>query len=161
MNDPPVLILDEPTSGLDPKQIHEIRELIKSMAGTRTIILSTHILPEVSMTCSKVVIINEGEIVAVDSTDNIGSRFVQHNQIEMLVQGQPEKVIEKLSELQGVMRIDNTSNRYTLDVEKDRDLRAQAAKKIVESGFDLLEMRTKAMSLEDVFLRLVTEEEGV
>ena len=161
VNDPPVLILDEPTSGLDPKQIHEIRELIKSMAGTRTIILSTHILPEVSMTCSKVVIINEGEIVAVDSTDNIGSRFVQHNQIEMLVQGQPEKVIEKLSELQGVMRIDNTSNRYTLDVEKDRDLRAQAAKKIVESGFDLLEMRTKAMSLEDVFLRLVTEEEGV
>jgi len=161
VNDPPVLILDEPTSGLDPKQIHEIRELIKSMAGTRTIILSTHILPEVSMTCSKVVIINEGEIVAVDSTDNIGSRFAQHNQIEMIVQGQPEKIIEKLSELEGIMRIDNMSNRYTLDVEKDRDLRAQVAKKIIESGFDLLEMRTKAMSLEDVFLRLVMEEEGV
>lgn len=161
VNDPPVLILDEPTSGLDPKQIHEIRELIKSMAGNRTIILSTHILPEVSMTCSKVVIINEGEIIAVDSTDNIGSRFAQHNQIEIVVQGQPEKIVEKLTEMEGIMRIDNTSNRYTLDVEKDSDLRAQVAKKIVESGFDLLEMRTKAMSLEDVFLRLVTEEEGV
>jgi ABC-2 type transport system ATP-binding protein len=161
VNDPPVLILDEPTSGLDPKQIHEIRELIKSMAGNRTVILSTHILPEVSMTCSKVVIINEGEIIAVDSTDNIGSRFVQHNQIEIVVQGQPEKIIEKLTEMEGIMRIDNTANLYTIDVEKDSDLRAQVARVIVENGFDLLEMRTKAMSLEDVFLRLVTEEEGV
>ncbi len=161
VNDPPVLILDEPTSGLDPKQIHEIRELIKSMAGNRTVILSTHILPEVSMTCSKVVIINEGEIVAVDSTDNIGSRFVQHNQIEVVAQGQPEKIVEKLTEMEGIMRIDNTANIYTIDVEKDSDLRAQVARVIVENGFDLLEMRTKAMSLEDVFLRLVTEEEGV
>jgi len=161
VNDPPVLILDEPTTGLDPKQIHEIRELIKSMAGNRTVILSTHILPEVSMTCSKVVIINEGEIVAVDSTDNIGSRFVQHKQIEVVAHGQPEKIVEKLTKMEGVMRIDNTANHYTIDVEKDSDLRAQVAKVIVENGFDLLEMRTKAMSLEDVFLRLVTEEEGV
>lgn len=160
INDPPVLVLDEPTSGLDPKQIHEIRELIKSMAGERTIIISTHILPEVSVTCSKVVIINEGEIIAVDSTENIGGRFTQHNQIELTAQGSPDKIIEKLKHIQKVKRVGNQGNRYIIDVDKDSDLRAHIAKTVVESGFDLLELKTKTMSLEDVFLRLVTEEEG-
>lgn len=160
VNDPPVLVLDEPTSGLDPKQIHEIRGLIKSMAGERTIILSTHILPEVSMTCSKVVIINEGQIVAVDSTENIGGNLAQSHQIEMVVEGPPDRIVDRLTQIEGIKRVDNRGSTYIVDLEKEKDLRALIAKKIVENGFGLLEMKSRSMSLEDVFLRLVTEEEG-
>jgi len=160
VNDPPVLILDEPTSGLDPKQIHEIRELIKSMGGERTVVLSTHILPEVSMTCSKVVIINEGEIVAVDRTENIGQSLTKSLQIEIEVEGPSDKIVESLSKMEGIEKIKNTAQSYIIDVEKDKELRASIAKNIVESGYGLLEMKTRSMSLEDIFLRLVTEEEG-
>ena len=160
VNDPPVLILDEPTSGLDPKQIHEIRELIKSMGGEKTVVLSTHILPEVSMTCSKVVIINDGEIVAVDSTENIGQSLTKSLQIEMVVEGPTDKVVESLSKMEGIEKVKSTGITYIIDVEKDKELRALIARKIVESGYALLEMKTRSMSLEDIFLRLVTEEEG-
>jgi ABC-2 type transport system ATP-binding protein len=160
VNDPPVLVLDEPTSGLDPKQIHEIRELIKSMAGKRTIILSTHILPEVSMTCNKVVIINEGKIVAVDTTENIGRSFTHTNQIEVTVQGPSERIVENLTKMDGIKRVDHKEMSYIIDVEKDTDLRAEIAKKIVENGFDLLELKRKSLSLEDIFLKLVIKEEG-
>jgi ABC-2 type transport system ATP-binding protein len=160
VNDPPVLVLDEPTSGLDPKQIHEIRELIKSMAGERTIILSTHILPEVSMTCDKVVIINEGKIVAVDTTENIGRSFTHTNQIEVTVQGPSDRIIENLTKMDGIKRVDHKGVSYIIDVEKDTDLRAEIAKKIVENGFDLLELKRKSLSLEDIFLKLVIKEEG-
>lgn len=160
VNDPPVLVLDEPTSGLDPKQIHEIRGLIKSMSGDRTIILSTHILPEVSMTCSKVIIINEGQIVAVDSTENIGRNIAQSHQVEMMVEGPPDQIIGRLSQIEGIKRVDNRGSTYIVDVYKEKDLRAMMAKTIVDNGFGLLEMKSLSMSLEDVFLRLVTEEEG-
>ncbi len=160
VNDPPVLILDEPTSGLDPKQIHEIRELIKSMSGEKTIVLSTHILPEVSMTCSKVVIINEGEIVAVDRTENIGQSLTKSLQIEMVVEGPSDKVVGSLTKMEGIEKVNDAGNTYIIDVEKDKELRALIARKIVESGYGLLEMKTRSMSLEDIFLRLVTEEEG-
>ncbi len=160
VNDPPVLVLDEPTSGLDPKQIHEIRGLIKSMAGERTIILSTHILPEVSMTCSKVVIINEGQIVAVDSTENIGRNLAQSHQVEMVVEGPADRIVDRLTQIEGIKRVDNRGSTYIVDLEKEKDLRALIAKKIVENGFGLLEMKSRSMSLEDVFLRLVTEEGG-
>ena len=160
VNDPPVLVLDEPTSGLDPKQIHEIRELIKLMAGKRTIILSTHILPEVSMTCNKVVIINEGKIVAVDTTENIGRSFTHTNQIEVTVQGSSDRIIENLTKMDGINRVDHKGMSYIIDVEKDTDLRAEIAKKIVENGFDLLELKRKSLSLEDIFLKLVIKEEG-
>jgi len=160
VNDPPILVLDEPTSGLDPKQIHEIRELIKSMAGKRTIILSTHILPEVSMTCNKVVIINEGKIVAVDTTENIGRSFTDTNQIEVTVQGSSNRIIENLTKMDGINRVDHKGMSYIIDVEGDADLRAEIAKKIVEHGFDLLELKRKSLSLEDIFLKLVIKEEG-
>jgi ABC-2 type transport system ATP-binding protein len=160
VNDPPVLILDEPTSGLDPKQIHEIRGLIKSMGGEKTVVLSTHILPEVSMTCSKVVIINEGEIVAVDRTENIGQSLTKSLQIEIVVEGPSDKVIASLSKMEGIEKVKSAGNTYIIDVEKDKELRALISRKIVESGYGLLEMKTRFMSLEDIFLRLVTEEEG-
>lgn len=161
VNDPPVLILDEPTSGLDPKQIHEIRSLIKSMEGERTIILSTHILPEVSMTCSKVVIINEGIIVAADTTENIGRSLTERHQVELTVGGDPARVKETVSGIAGVRKVSSSGNHFVVDSEKDRDLRAEIARKVVEGGFDLLEMRAYSMTLEDVYLKLVTEEEGV
>jgi len=160
INDPPVLVLDEPTSGLDPKQIYEIRQLIKSLAGERTIILSTHILPEVSMTCSRVVIINEGRIVAKDTTDNLGKSIVKSNQIDMQIIGPAEKVTGLLKAIGGVKKVENEGVRYTLEVEKERDIRAEVSRKVVENGFDLLEMYSRSISLEDVFLKLVTEEEG-
>jgi len=160
INDPPVLVLDEPTSGLDPKQIYEIRQLIKSLAGEKTIILSTHILPEVSMTCSRVVIINEGRIVAKDTTDNLGKSVVKSSQIDMQILGSADKVTKLLSTIDGIKKVENEGTRYTLEVEKDRDIRAEVSRKVVENGFDLLEMHSRSASLEDVFLRLVTEEEG-
>jgi ABC-2 type transport system ATP-binding protein len=160
INDPPVLALDEPTSGLDPKQIHEIRELIKSMEGERTIILSTHILPEVSVTCSKVVIINEGEIVAVDRTENLGQKFAESHKIELKAHGDAKKIADAIGRIDGVQSVDRSGGGFTIEIQKDKDLRAQIARKVVEGGFDLLELRYKSMSLEDVFLRLVTEEEG-
>lgn len=161
VNDPPVLILDEPTSGLDPKQIFEIRQLIKSMSGDRTIILSTHILPEVSMTCDKVVIINEGLIVAQDTVDNIGRSISGSYQLEMTIDGNPEDVIEIFYQIPGILRVDNEKNIYIIDVEKDKDIRAELARKVVEKGFGLLEFKPRMLSLEEVFLKLVTEEEGV
>ncbi len=161
VNDPPVLILDEPTSGLDPKQIHEIRSLIKSMEGDRTIILSTHILPEVSMTCSKVVIINEGVIVAADTTDNIGRSLAESHQVELTVGGAAARVKDTVSKIAGIKKVSVSGKRIVIDSEKDRDMRAEIARKVVEGGFDLLEMRSYSMTLEDVFLKLVTEEEGV
>ena len=161
VNDPPVLILDEPTSGLDPKQIHEIRGLIKSMEGDRTIILSTHILPEVSMTCSKVAIINEGSIVAEDSTDNLGSEISETHQIEIMVDGPENEVVQMLTEIDGIGSVSRSGGSYLLDTGKDRDMRAQVAKTVVERGFGLLELKSRSLSLEDVFLKLVTEEEEV
>jgi len=160
INDPPVLVLDEPTSGLDPKQIHEIRMLIKSMAGERTIILSTHILPEVSMTCSKVVIINEGQITAAGSTEEIGRNLERSHQIEIMAEGPAEKIIDHIRKVKGVDNVINQGINYIVDVDKDSDVRAEIAKSIVTGDFDLLELHTRSLSLEDVFLRLVTEEEG-
>ena len=160
INNPPVLILDEPTSGLDPKQIYEIRQLIKSMEGERTIVISTHILPEVSMTCSKVVIINEGEIVAVDTTENLGKSFAHTHQVELVVKGSSKEIINNLKKIEGIGKVDNIGDHYTVEMEKDRDLRSKIAKQVVQSGFELLELKSRSMSLEDVFIKLVTEEEG-
>jgi ABC-2 type transport system ATP-binding protein len=160
VNDPPVLILDEPTSGLDPKQIFEIRGLIKSMGGERTIVLSTHILPEVSMTCGKVVIINEGEIVAVDKTENIGQSLNKSLQIEITVEKPSDRVVDSLTGMDGIENVSGMGNVYRIDIAKDKEIRSMIAKKIVDSGFGLLEMKTRSMSLEDIFLKLVTEEEG-
>ncbi len=161
VNDPQVLILDEPTTGLDPKQIHEIRSLIKSMEGERTIIISTHILPEVSVTCSKVVIINEGQIVAEDSTQNIGKSLVESHQIEITTVEPVDKLEKKLAKIPGIKSISCSGSHAVIDTEKDKDLRAEIARKVVEGGFSLLELKARSMTLEDVFLKLVTEEEGV
>lgn len=161
VNDPSVLILDEPTSGLDPKQIFEIRSLIKSMQGERTIILSTHILPEVSMTCGKVVIINEGVIVAVDDTENLGRNLSESHQIEVKVGSRAAEAKKAVRSLTGVQNVQAAGDTLIVETAKDIDLRSEISRVVVEGGFGLLEQKSRDMSLEDVFLKLVTKEEGV
>jgi len=163
LNDPPVLILDEPTVGLDPKQIIEIRELIKSMAGKRTIILSTHILPEVSMVCQRVIIINKGQIAAVDTPGNLTERLQTSRQMEVIVRA-PEKDLEqKLRALPGVKGIqishhENGVLTVVVDSEKGKDLRPAVAQTLVGAGWELYGLRAIEMSLEEIFIQLVTEE---
>ena len=164
INDPPCLILDEPTIGLDPKQIIETRKLIRNLSGKRTIILSTHILPEVSMTCERVVIINEGHIVATDSVENLTARLKGATEINLEVEGDAERVKEILKDIEGVKEVEiippvkERINRYIVRSIRERDIRKEISEKIVNSGFGLLEISLKEMSLEDIFLKLVTEE---
>ncbi|MBI5233680.1 MAG: ATP-binding cassette domain-containing protein [Deltaproteobacteria bacterium] len=167
INDPEVLILDEPTIGLDPKQIVEIRNLIKNLAGRRTVILSTHILPEVSMTCQRVVIINEGRVVAVDTPQNLTSRVKGAKRIELKVEGAPENVLSAVRDVKGISSVELAKegtpqtaavNSFIVTFDMDADARRELAHRVVTKGFGLIEMRTIEMSLEDIFVKLVTKE---
>ncbi len=163
LNDPPILILDEPTVGLDPKQIIEIRELIKDMAGKRTIILSTHILPEVSMICQRVIIINKGEIVAVDTPGNLTERLQTSRQLEVIVRAPQNEMQQKLKAVAGVKDVQITHQENGLltvvvDSEKGKDLRPGVAQTLVAAGWELYGLRAIEMSLEEIFIQLVTEE---
>jgi ABC-2 type transport system ATP-binding protein len=168
IGDPEILILDEPTIGLDPKQIIEIRSLIKKMAGIKTVILCTHILPEVSMVCDRVVIINEGAIVAIDTPDNLNLQLKKKNEILLSVSGPVEsvyKVLRPITHLVDV-KLDKSYqgfNEYCITTDIDSDIRHEIADAIISSNESLrfLEMRTVTLSLEDIFLRLVTNEQGV
>ena len=173
LNNPEVLILDEPTSGLDPKQINEVRTLIKNLAGAHTIILSTHILPEVSMTCSRVVIINKGKVVAMDTPEGLANQMKGAERISMVVDGPADDVRAKLLQIDGVLNVEaqdteNAQNAeaagtshlsYTVECQLNTDLRRTLAAEVVASGWGLLELRSVSMSLEDVFINLVTKEE--
>ena len=163
LNNPEVLILDEPTLGLDPKQIHEVRSLIKSLASTHTVILSTHILPEVSMTCNRVVIINKGKVVAMDTPTGLAHQLKGAERISLTVEGPLEEVREKLLALDGVLDVQAESSGgdqtvYTVECKLNIDLRRELAQMIVAQGWGLLELRSIAMSLEDVFINLTTQE---
>jgi ABC-2 type transport system ATP-binding protein len=163
IHNPEVLILDEPTAGLDPKQINETRRLIKELAGDHTIILSTHILPEVSQTCQRVVIINKGRVVAVDTPQNLTARLRGSEAMYVQADGPPAAVQTVLSAVAGVTRVAATDGHegvaaFEVSSEAGRDVRRDLAQAIVSSGFGLLEMRPMRMSLEEIFLSLTTEE---
>jgi ABC-2 type transport system ATP-binding protein len=163
LNDPPVLILDEPTVGLDPKQIHEVRELIKEWSGRHTVILSTHILPEVEQTCSRVVIISNGRIVAVDTPSNLVSQLRGGDRTRLDAVGPREAILNRLRSLEGVTLVSDQASgndRVRLEVEThtSEDPRPMLARAIVEGGWDLLEMQSSTMSLEDIFLELTTKD---
>jgi ABC-2 type transport system ATP-binding protein len=164
LNEPQVLILDEPTIGLDPKQIHEVRSLIKSLASTRTVILSTHILPEVSMTCNRVVIINKGKVVAMDTPEGLAAQMKGAERIAITVDGPPEAIQEKIQSIDGVLSIQATGENpgkppsFSVECRLNSDLRPELAKTIVSQGWGLFEMRGVSMSLEDVFINLTTQE---
>ena len=163
IHNPDVLILDEPTAGLDPKQIIETRELIKELAGDHTIILSTHILPEVAQTCQRVVIINKGHVVTVDTPDNLTARLRGSETMYLQLDASGADAAASLGRVPGVTRVVESDRRdgmvgYEVDSESGRDVRRDLARAVVSSGWGLLEMRPMRMSLEDVFLSLTTEE---
>jgi ABC-2 type transport system ATP-binding protein len=168
IHNPDVLILDEPTAGLDPKQINETRDLIKSLAGDHTIILSTHILPEVSQTCEQVIIINKGKIVATDSVSNLQQRARSGESVIVEVAGRngtldSATVQRKLEQITGVSRVipkADGQKRVIFEVEATKDLgvRGNVARAVVESGWDLNELRPAALSLEEIFLQLTGSE---
>jgi len=162
IHNPDVLILDEPTAGLDPKQIIETRELIKELAGNHTIILSTHILPEVSQTCQRVVIINKGHVVAVDTPDNLTARLRGSETLYVQVDALGDAAA-RLGVVPGVTRVTEADRRdslvgYEVESEHGHDVRRELARAVVESGWGLLELRPMRMSLEEIFLSLTTEE---
>jgi ABC-2 type transport system ATP-binding protein len=163
LHNPEVLILDEPTAGLDPKQIIETRDLIRSLAGDHTIILSTHILPEVSQTCQRVVIINKGRVVAVDTPDNLTARLRGAETMYVQVDAPGEDVAAVLSRIPGVTRVGpadqgHDCGAFEVECERGRDVRRDIARGIVTSGWGLLELRPMRMSLEEIFLQVTTEE---
>jgi ABC-2 type transport system ATP-binding protein len=163
LHNPDVLILDEPTAGLDPKQIIETRELIKELAGDHTIILSTHILPEVSQTCQRVVIINKGRVVAVDTPDNLTARLRGSETLYVQVDAGGADAAGVLGHIPGVTRVAESERRhgvvgYEVDSETGRDVRRDLARSVVSNGWGLLELRPMRMSLEEIFLSLTTDE---
>ena len=163
LHDPDVLILDEPTAGLDPKQIIETRQLIKQLAGDHTIVLSTHILPEVSQTCQRVVIINKGRVVAIDTPDNLTSRLRGSETMFVQVDTGGADVKTTLQAVPGVTQVAAADTRGTVasfevNSETGRDVRRELAATIVMQGWVLLELRPLRMSLEEIFLHLRTEE---
>jgi ABC-2 type transport system ATP-binding protein len=161
LNRPPVLILDEPTIGLDPSQIVEIRSLIKNLEGAHTVMLSSHILPEVSQLCHRVIIINRGQIVASDTPENLSRQMGHGSRISLTVKGPEAQVTAALQALPGVGRVAGLGEgRYLVEGGNGQDLRPELARLLVQQGFDLLELKSQEFSLEDVFLNLVTEEES-
>jgi ABC-2 type transport system ATP-binding protein len=163
LHNPEVLILDEPTAGLDPKQIIETRELIKELAGTHTIILSTHILPEVSQTCERVVIINKGRMVAVDTPSNLTAKLRGSETMYVQVDAAGQDASEVLRSLPGVTAVSVADAHeglvgYEVSSETGRDIRRDLARAVVTRDWGLLELRPTRMSLEDIFLSLTTEE---
>jgi ABC-2 type transport system ATP-binding protein len=163
IHEPEVLVLDEPTAGLDPKQIIEVRQLIRELAGSHTIVLSTHILPEVAQTCQKVVIINRGKVVATDTPDALTQRLRGAVTTFVQAQGPVAEVQRALQGISGVVRVNVADVRddvgsYDVDTENNADVRREVAEAVVRGGWGLLELRPTRISLEDVFLKLTTEE---
>ncbi|QLE43262.1 ABC transporter ATP-binding protein [Nostoc sp. C052] len=173
VHDPPAIILDEPTVGLDPRQIIEVRNLIKSLAGTHTIILSTHILPEVSMTCSRVAIINRGKVVATNTPENLMTQLTGGSGYELEIEGEAALAKQVLQKVAGVSLIESIptagihghqpqENRAYLRVisQPGKEPGKDIATTLVRAGFGLHELRRVNATLEDVFLQLTTEEKN-
>jgi len=166
LHDPEVLVLDEPTAGLDPKQIIETRELIRGLAGSHTIVLSTHILPEVAQTCQKVVIINKGKVVAIDSPENLTHRLKGSSTLYVQIDAQDSSVDlpATLSSVPGVKRVSTVDHHeagagFEIEAIENQDIRREVARTVVQHGWGLLELRPTRLSLEEIFLQLTTEEQ--
>lgn len=165
INDPEVLILDEPTVGLDPRQIIEIRGLIQNLSGQRTIILSTHILPEASLLCQRIIIINKGKLITDDTPENLKYHLRRSMAFDVLISGDEQEAVRALECMPEIKSITKTVSpeteltRFRLESRDNKDIRADIARRVVNSGFGLLGLKTIDMSLEDIFVQLVTEEE--
>ncbi len=163
LNNPQIVILDEPTVGLDPKQIIEIRELIKNLKGEHTVILSSHILPEIEQTCERVVIINDGKVVAEDTPENLTNHLKGIERVFLQVEGKEEDIRSALNSVKNIksLNIDSvTDGIVKVSIESDVDLRKKLAKTIVTAGLGLVELSADRFTLEDIFLHLTTKEEA-
>jgi ABC-2 type transport system ATP-binding protein len=162
VHDPDVLILDEPTSAMDPRQIVEIRKVIKGLRGSHTIILSTHILPEATAVCDRVIIINEGAVVAVDTYEQLAARLRNSDKTLVRTARPAADLPGRLGGIAGVRHITPgpTAGELLVESELGTDVREQVARAVVEAGAGLLELRPLSMSLEEVFLKMVTHEDG-
>ena len=161
VHNPEVLVLDEPTIGLDPKQIIEIRQLIKSLGGSHTVILSTHILPEVSMTCDRIVIINHGRVAGEGTPEGLVAQLKEGDSLRATVAGPRDQAMQVLRQVEGVLQVQaepGTEGMYRVAVTPGREVRDELARQVVGAGLALRELRPLDMSLEDIFLRLTTEE---
>jgi ABC-2 type transport system ATP-binding protein len=164
---PEVLILDEPTVGLDPQQIIEIRRLIKALGKAHTIILSSHILPEVSAVCERVVIINNGEIAAIDTPENLSKSFGSVSRLSITIAGPKSSVMSNIKGLYGVKYVEQRIEKekdvinYVVESDKDIDIRRPLFFAMAKLGYPIIELRSLSMSLEDIFLHIVTEEKEV
>ena len=163
IHNPEVLVLDEPTAGLDPKQIIETRQLVRELGGSHTIILSTHILPEVAQTCQRVVIINRGRVVAVDTPENLTARLKGAETMYVQVEADGSDAAAALSAIPGVTRVTPADQRsagggFEVESHRGTDVRREIARTIVTRGWGLLELRPMRMSLEEIFLQVTTDE---
>ena len=159
IHEPEVLILDEPTVGIDPIQVAMTRELIKELGREHTILLSTHILPEVSVICERVIIIHQGKIVASDSIANLSAIISGANRLRLEVTGPAEKITEYLRRVNGVSIVSFQGSHYTIEYASGEDPREEIMKAIIQGGWTLLSLESVEMSLEDIFLKLTTKEE--
>ncbi len=153
---PEVLVLDEPTVGLDPKQVHEMRELIQSLKGQHTIILSTHILPEVQATCDRILIINRGKIVAEDSLEGLGRRLSASGQVLVRVRRAQDQLIGSLGKLKGVMSVRRNGPYLECGVDHSEETVEAISNFIVKEGAGLLELKVLDLDLEEIFIRLTS-----
>jgi len=161
LKNPSVLVLDEPTIGLDPAHIIEIRRLIEELREEHTILLSSHILPEVAQICQRVLIINKGQIVATDTPANLTRQLQKSAQIQLRVGGQAKELAPALENLGGVQKVslvDTDPQKLFVETDRSGDLRPEIARLVVDKGIDLLELKLVDLSLEDIFIQLVTEE---
>jgi ABC-2 type transport system ATP-binding protein len=163
LHEPEVLVLDEPTIGIDPIQVVETRKLIQDLGKEQTVVLSSHILPEVSMICDRVLIISEGKIVAEDTPSNLAERLQGSEQMEVEIGGPVSQVLPALRALPGVASASHKTNQgketYTIQANEGQDLRDDISRAVIGGGWSLLAMNTVGMSLEEIFLRLTTHEE--
>ena len=163
LHEPQVLVLDEPTIGIDPIQVVETRNLIKELGQEHTIVLSTHILPEVSMLCRRVVIIHEGQIVAEDSPRNLAERLQGVERVQVEIRGPGPQINEAMRAIRGVMNVshsaDGDHNTFVIEAKRGLDLRTTISKVVISNGWGLLTIQLLGMSLEEIFLKLTTEEQ--
>ncbi len=163
IHEPDVLILDEPTIGIDPRQVVDTRQLIKELGRDHTIILSSHILQEVSMICEKVIIMDQGKVVVVDKAENLSARLRGAQRIDIEVVGPHTEVLSGLKQVKNVFKVTSEGSgdrrQYAVECTTGQDMRHKLASEIVRGGWRLLELKSTEMSLEDIFLKLTTEEQ--